>query len=381
MMVKRTQTPGVKGSTLELLVSGGERIQSIPGLLFALLLLGVAMIATRITWPAAWLLWGFFLLDWSLMAGLPTLKISYGPAKPPTLLLAILRVLFSLFPSPWIWVLQSMGTLLVVYAFWIEPQRLVVTKQHLSTEKLDLLTPIRILHFGDLHIERITKRERELIERAQSLEPHLILFSGDILSYSYVDDGIAQQEARALLSQLAANQTVYAVAGSPPVDRIDILGMIYDDLEITLLDTTRVQLQVGGNQVTLTGLPCTHDPDHDGAELMKFPPVSKESFDILLYHSPDLAPKAAELDYDLQLSGHTHGGQIRIPLIGALYTSSLLGKRYEAGRYEVGDMTLYVTRGLGMEGKAAPRVRFLCPPEIVLWEIMGEKSESEKPIH
>ena len=374
MMGKRTQTPGVEGSTLGLLVNGGQHIQSIPGLLFALLLLGIAIVATRITWPAVWLLWVFFLLDWSLLAALPTLKISYGPAKPPTLLLAILRVPFALFPSPWIWVLQSMGTLLVVYAFWIEPQRLVVTKQHLSTEKMDLSTPIRILHFGDLHVERITKRERELIARAQSLDPDLILFSGDILSYSFVEDSPAQQEARAVLSQLAANHTVYAVAGSPPLDRKDVLGKIYDGIQITLLETTRVQLQLGGNRMTLTGLPCTHDPEYDGAELMKLPPVSRESFDILLYHSPDLAPTAAELGYDLQLSGHTHGGQVRLPLYGALYTSSLLGKRYEAGRYQVGDMTLYVTRGLGMEGKAAPRVRFLCPPEIVLWEIGGRIS-------
>jgi hypothetical protein len=355
-------------------VNGGQHIQSIPSLIFALLLLGIAIVATRITWPAVWALWGFFLLDWSLMAALPALQISYGPAKPPTLLLAILRAAFALFPSPWIWILQSIGTLLVVYAFWIEPQRLVVTKQHLSTEKLDLMTPIRILHFGDLHVERITKREQKLIEMARSLEPDLILFSGDVLSYSNIDDGIAQQEARAVLSQIASNQTIYAVAGSPPVDRKDVLVKIYNGLSITLLETTRVQLQLGGNRMTLTGLPCTHDPEHDGAELRKLPPVSKESFDILLYHSPDLAPTAAELGYDLQLSGHTHGGQVRLPLYGALYTSSLLGKRYEAGRYQVGDMTLYVTRGLGLEGKAAPRVRFLCSPEIVLWEIGGRIS-------
>ncbi len=374
MMGKRTRTPGVEGSTLELLVSGGERIQSIPGILFALLLLGVAMITTRITWPAVGLMWGFFLLDWILMAALQKLNISYGPAKPPTLLLAILRTPFALFPSPWIWILQTFGTLLVVYGFWLEPQRLVVTKQYLSTEKLDLSTPIRIMHIGDLHLERITKREQKLIERAQSLEPDLILFSGDILSYSYVDDGIAQQEARVVLSQLAANTTVFAVAGSPPVDRKDVLGKIYDGIKISLLETTRVHLQAGGKQMTLTGLPCTHDLEYDSAELMKLPPVSKETFDILLYHSPDLAPKAADLGYDLQLSGHTHGGQVRLPLFGALYTSSLLGKRFEAGRYQVGGMTLYVTRGLGMEGKAAPRIRFLCPPEIVLWEISGRVS-------
>jgi hypothetical protein len=71
------------------------------------------------------------------------------------------------------------------------------------------------------------------------------------------------------------------------------------------------------------------------------------------------------------LSGHTHGGQVRIPGMGAVYPSSLYGKRFEAGRYLLDRMTLYVSRGIGMEGLGAPRVRFLCPPEITLWEISG----------
>jgi predicted MPP superfamily phosphohydrolase len=56
-------------------------------------------------------------------------------------------------------------------------------------------------------------------------------------------------------------------------------------------------------------------------------------------------------------------------------TSSLYGKAFEMGRYQVGDMTLYVSRGIGMEGSGAPRVRFLCPPEIVSWEVHGSGAE------
>jgi predicted MPP superfamily phosphohydrolase len=62
-----------------------------------------------------------------------------------------------------------------------------------------------------------------------------------------------------------------------------------------------------------------------------------------------------------------HGGQIHLPLFGAVITSSDFWKRYEMGRYEEGNTTLYVSRGLGMEGKGAPRARFLAPPEVILW--------------
>jgi len=209
------------------------------------------------------------------------------------------------------------------------------------------------------------------MERAQELNPDLILFSGDLLSYSNVDDQSARTEARNVLSSLHAPLGVYAVAGSPPVDRKDVLSEVYRDLEVTLLDRTPARLQFQGGEIDLFGLPCTHDPALDVPALEPLEPEG-DAFAILLHHSPDLAPTAAKKGFDLQLSGHTHGGQVRLPLFGAVYTSSVLGKRFEAGRYRVGEMTLYVTRGMGMEGKAAPRVRFLCPPEIVLWEIVSK---------
>ena len=93
------------------------------------------------------------------------------------------------------------------------------------------------------------------------------------------------------------------------------------------------------------------------------------AFTLLLYHSPDLMPEAVELGIDLYLCGHTHGGQIRLPLLGAVLTSSDFWKRYEMGRYEEGKTTLYVSRGLGLEEKGAPHARFLAPPEIILWTL------------
>ncbi len=163
------------------------------------------------------------------------------------------------------------------------------------------------------------------------------------------------------------------------MDREDILPHILNGLNIQMLNEERIQLEHHDGTIELIGLSCTHKPFEDGPRLEALLRGKSDEISILLYHTPDLAPIASELGIDLQLSGHTHGGQVRLPLFGALYAASLYGKRFESGRYELGDMTLYVTRGLGMEGKAAPRVRFLCPPEITLWEIMGEKSESEKP--
>jgi predicted MPP superfamily phosphohydrolase len=93
--------------------------------------------------------------------------------------------------------------------------------------------------------------------------------------------------------------------------------------------------------------------------------VPEDGYSVLLYHTPDLAGPASRAGVDLYLTGHTHGGQMRLPLFGALFTNLRSWKRYEQGLYKIGGTTLYVNRGLGMEGRGAPRARFLCRPEIV----------------
>ena len=92
---------------------------------------------------------------------------------------------------------------------------------------------------------------------------------------------------------------------------------------------------------------------------------------ILLYHAPDLMVEASQHEVDLYLCGHTHGGQVRLPGYGAILTSSQLGKRYEMGLYRSGRTQMYVSRGVGLEGLSAPRVRFLAPPEITLVTMHG----------
>jgi len=100
---------------------------------------------------------------------------------------------------------------------------------------------------------------------------------------------------------------------------------------------------------------------------------------VLMYHSPDLMPVAARLGVALYVCGHTHGGQVRLPRYGALVTSSRYGKHYEMGHYHEGSTHLYVSRGVGFEGLGAPRVRFLCPPEVTLWHLTGSGDIAKRP--
>ena len=100
-------------------------------------------------------------------------------------------------------------------------------------------------------------------------------------------------------------------------------------------------------------------------------------FKIFVHHYPETAAFALSAGADLALSGDTHGGQVRLPFIGALVRISRFGYYFERGMHAVEGAMLYVSSGVGMEGGMIPRVRIFCPPEIVLLEIMPEEKQAK----
>jgi predicted MPP superfamily phosphohydrolase len=225
---------------------------------------------------------------------------------------------------------------------------------------------LNVVQLSDLHVERTTRRERAVLDSIEALAPDLILLTGDYLNLSYVDDRRARQDTRALLRQLDAPLGVYAIAGTPVVDTEDTMTALFDGLDnIQVLDDDAVSLKVAGKTLNLIGV-SNLGLERDRKSLHRLAKgLPQEDLTVLLYHTPDLIETATEVGIDLYLAGHTHGGQIRLPWFGAILTASRYGKRYEAGLYQHHETHLYVSRGIGMEGLGMPRVRFLCPPEIV----------------
>lgn len=372
----RKHFPGTEGNSFDVVLRAAEYVEALPAAAFALILLALAALPglARGSWALGLAMAAFLLGDWALLAALPRHGRSFGPARPTTLLLAFMRLPFALLVWPLALLAQAIGTLLVVYGFWIEPHRLGVTRQTLRTAKLRPGHPLRLLHLGDLHAEiGFTRREQQVIDQVRACQPDLIVFSGDLINLSYLEDPRAWAVAQRVLRELSAPLGVFAVSGSPAVDQPHIVTQVLGGLpNIRWLQDEMVTLEHAAGNINVAGLHCTHKPFVDGPRLATLLGESpRDMFTLLAYHTPDLAPEADEAGVDLQLSGHTHGGQVRLPVYGALYAASLYGKRYEMGRRQEGDLTLYVTRGIGLEGKAAPRVRVLCPPEIVLWEISG----------
>ena len=374
--------PGTTGNPFDLALHSMNWLVKMSFIPFALILALIAFLSDIpvLFAPVHPLLRGpflflFFLADWGLIALLPKTGRSYGPVKPVVLALALLRLPFMFLPYGWNLGFEALGTCLVIYGFYLEPFRLDIHREVFSSPKLPADFYLCVTHLGDLHIERNTRREKQVLRTLEQIKPDLVLFSGDILNLSYLEDDKAQTEAREFLSGLHAPLGVYGVSGSPAVDLPDLFPRLVKETPVQWLSEQSVHIGPSKN-IAVYGLDCSHDPDKDEKVLQKVladSPMEASTVNILLHHSPDFAPNASQYGFDLMLSGHTHGGQVCLPGYGALFCGSLYKKGFEAGKYLVNGMTLYVTRGLGMEGAIAPRVRFLCPPEMIIWEFRGEQ--------
>jgi len=326
------------------------------------------------------------LLDLLTLWLLPRLKRSFGPIAPQLLTMLLPRLAVSAFslliafwqPITALWImliLQLLGSAAYLWGLLIEPHRLHVTSLEVGVSGLPAdAPPIRLLHLSDIHLERLTQRESRLLQLIQSARPDLIVITGDYLNLSYNKDPQAITQVRGLLANIHAPHGVYATLGSPPVDLPEIAAAHFTDSHIHLLRGDVMELDLGqGRALTLMGMDCTHDMDFDG-QIFAGLAAQKNGRgpSLLLYHSPEMMPLVQQHKVDLYLCGHTHGGQVRLPGYGALITSAVTGKRYEMGRYDENGTTLYVSRGIGLEGLSAPRLRLFCPPEITLVQIKGE---------
>jgi predicted MPP superfamily phosphohydrolase len=225
-------------------------------------------------------------------------------------------------------------------------------------------------------MERPTPRDDRVLTLAADLAPDLIVLTGDYLNLSYADEDAANAHARDWLSQLTAPLGVYAVLGTPEVDLRHRSEDLFAGTGVRWLRNEVALVGDGLMSLAVVGVTCDREPEVDLAGLTTaLGDVPAGSFTVLLYHTPDLMPEAVALGIDLYLAGHTHGGQWRLPGYGAVITSSAYGKQYEMGHYWERGTQLYVSRGLGMEGLAAPRARFLCPPEAVLVTVRAPGSE------
>jgi predicted MPP superfamily phosphohydrolase len=194
----------------------------------------------------------------------------------------------------------------------------------------------------------------------------MILFTGDYTQASTHSEAAQIKSARYVLQHLQEYADVYGVPGHhelPGEDR-----MLFERLPCRLLDNEVADIEIKGNPIRLIGVATPH----------KQSTVLDQSItgrvNILFAHKPDVILELRHLPAgkkpQLVLAGHTHGGQVILPFIGAPLDMSDLPNKYVRGLFPLYEMILHVNAGVGLEGGYAPHVRFNSPPEITLLRLV-----------
>ena len=263
-------------------------------------------------------------------------------------------------------IIAGIGILCVLYGYLIEPYWLEITHIQIQSDKLEKES-FRVVQFSDMHCDPEMRLEEKLIKTINSLEPDILVFTGDAANSHR---GIPN--FRKTLSRMQAPFGQFAVNGNWDAFIVQEPDLFLNTGFEELQQDVKL-LKKNEDSVQLCGL--SYENDSNIQELIS--EVDKDIFTIFLYHSPNLVEAFSPSDVDLYLCGHTHGGQIALPFYGALTTLSKHGKKYETGLYHRESCNIYVNRGIGMEGGKSPKVRFLARPEITVFDIVPHSDKKE----
>lgn len=253
---------------------------------------------------------------------------------------------------------------LLIYSFAVEPFRIEVNRIELKAEDLETRS-FSILHISDLHLRKFGRRERKLQQLLKALNPEVILMTGDI-----IEDFGARDEYLQLLGSMNSLYGVFTVLGNNDygIKNVERRGQ-----RITKF-LTNAGVEVLSNEslllpgdIRIIGLDDPHKGFDDPAEAFG-DNEGTDRFRIALAHSPETLDFILARQPDLILTGHTHGGQVRFPVIGSVFLNIKKGYRVKPGLNYYNGIPVYLSKGVGT---TLFPIRFNCRPEITLITLKG----------
>lgn len=241
------------------------------------------------------------------------------------------------------------------YCHWIETQWIEVTRHSIEGD-FGLKKPLKLAHVSDLHIRSMGSREAKILTILEHEKPDAILVTGDSVAENSNYKAVGE-----FLRQLRAPLGVWLVKGNwehwRPTEQEP---SFYKSTGVHFLMNSAENLE---GRIWLIGLDDELAGRPDGVKALRG--VPDDAFKIALFHSPEFFETSSSGDFDLALTGHTHGGQIRLPFLPPLWLPEGSGPFVE-GWYAKGKAKMYVSRGLG---NSIFDLRLFCRPEIAIMQI------------
>lgn len=281
------------------------------------------------------------------------------------------------------------GVVCVLYGVFVERTWFRLARYRLDILPADLRGQLDLLHLSDLHFVRSDRRKARFLEGLPRADVTVV--TGDL-----VGEPEAVETVVAALRPVRGRRASYFVLGSndyfrprplnylryfsksPHRRRLGVRGRAGDlvrQLEADgwhHLKNRRTDAALNGSRIEVLGM---DDPHIHRSDLRVAPRRSPGRFGLAVVHSPDPVAELVASGYDLTLAGHTHGGQVRLPVVGALVSNCTVPSRMAMGLFRLGPSYLHVSPGLGTS-KYAP-FRFLCRPEATLIELRRAVSEAD----
>lgn len=263
-----------------------------------------------------------------------------------------------------IFIIFSVGVLLLgYYAVIFEPNNIKIEKQVITIKNLPpSFDGIKIVQLSDFHSLWFGSRERKVLVLLEKLNPDFIFITGDFvdpLTKLITDKEF--KSVRVFWQELGKRykNRIFGVLGNH--DSALVKNLLKES-GITILDNKRKKLTLDKEFIFLIGIGHPWMSRNNLSKVMAG--IEEEKPKILLAHGPEIIEEAKKEKIDLVLVGHTHGGQVNIPILGKLIQPlSEEGRRYTRGLFKLNSTYLYVNRGVGTSFFP---VRFNCPPEITL---------------
>jgi uncharacterized protein len=261
----------------------------------------------------------------------------------------------------------------LIYAREVETRRVDVRPVELTLPRLaPEFDGYRIVQFGDLHLDDWSKPERlhRIVERVNEQQPDLVAITGDFASYS-AKEFDAERLVEALRGLRARDGCVASLGNHDYLTDVKLVRRCMRDGGITELINSVRTLRRGDAALHVAGI----DDVMEGKSRLDLVlwELPEDGAAILLAHEPDFADvSSATGRFDLQLSGHSHGGQVAVPFLRRLVLPPF-SQRYTRGLYDVRGMIQYTNRGIGF---VHARLRFLCRPEITALTLRVESPDN-----
>lgn len=257
--------------------------------------------------------------------------------------------------------------LLFLYSKYIEPYNLTIKEYKIENKYLpNSFDGIKIVHFSDVHLESTVdiKYLDKIVNLINKQNPNIVVFTGDMLDKRRTLNDSKIESVKKSLSKIKSNLGNYAVSGNHDIKQLDTYKKIMDT-NFTILDNEEKLIYYKENTpISIIGL-------SDSSETkINYDVLEKENdyYRFVLCHEPDEYKKISNYSFNVMFSGHSHGGQVRLPFIGKIYTP-IGAKTYYDDYYKLDNKEIFISNGIGT---TRIDIRFNSAPSINLYRLYAQ---------